>query len=36
MSMYGIPEEVVILVKAMYNECAILDEGETTEWFQVQ
>jgi len=38
MSMYGIPEELIELVKAMYNnfECAVLDEGETTEWFQVQ
>jgi len=36
--MYGIPEELIALVKAMYNnfECAVLDEGETTEWFQVQ
>ncbi|XP_078352308.1 uncharacterized protein LOC144637002 [Oculina patagonica] len=38
MSMYGIPEELIALVKAMYNnfECAVLDEGGTTEWFQVQ
>ena len=38
MSMYGIPEELIELVKTMYNnfECAVLDEGETTEWFQVQ
>jgi len=36
MSKYRIPEEVIILVKAMYNKCTILDEGEKTEWFQVQ
>ena len=38
MSMYGIPEELIILEKMMYNnfECAVLEEGETTEWFQVQ
>ena len=38
MSMYGIPEELITLVKAMYNnfECAVLEEGETTEWFRVQ
>ena len=38
MSMYGIPEELIALVKAMYNnfECAVLAEGETAEWFQVQ
>jgi len=38
MSVYGIPEELMELVKAMYNNfgCAVLDEGETTEWFQVQ
>ena len=38
MLMYGIPEELIILVKMMYNifECAVLEEGETTEWFQVQ
>ncbi|KAL9965516.1 hypothetical protein ACROYT_G029324 [Oculina patagonica] len=36
--MYGIPEELIALVKAMFNnfECAVLDEGGTTEWFQVQ
>jgi len=34
-SMCGIPEELIELVKAMYNnfDCAVLDEGETTEWF---
>ena len=36
--MCGIHEELIELVKAMYNnfECAVLDEGETREWFQVQ
>ena len=36
--MYGIPEELIVLVKMMYNnfECAVLEEGEITEWFQVQ
>ena len=38
MSIYGISEELISLTKAMYNnfECAVLEEGETTEWFQVQ
>ena len=38
MSMYGIPEELITLVKAMYSyfECAILEEGEATEWLRVQ
>ena len=38
MSVYGIPEELIILTKAMYNnfECAVLEIGETTEWFQVR
>ena len=37
MSIYGIPEELISLTKAMYNnfECAVVEEGETTEWFQV-
>ena len=38
MSMYRIPKELIELVKVMCNnfECAVLDEGETTEWFHVQ
>ena len=38
MTIYGIPEELISLTKAMYNnfECAVVEEGETTEWFQVQ
>ena len=38
MSMYGIPEEFITLVKVMYNnfECPVLEDGETTEWFEVQ
>ena len=37
MSVYGIPEELIIMVEMIYNfECAVLEEGETTEWFQVQ
>lgn len=38
MSIYGISKEVIGLTKAMYNnfECSVLEEGETTEWFQVQ
>ena len=38
MSIYGIPEELICLIKAMYSncECAVVEEGETTEWFQVQ
>ena len=36
MSIYGIPEELICLIKAMYSkfECAVMEEGETTEWFQ--
>jgi len=36
MSMHRIPEELITLVKAMYNnfECAVLDEGETTNGFK--
>ena len=38
MSIYGISEELISLTKAMYNnfECAVVEEAETTEWFQVQ
>ena len=38
MSIYEISEELISLIKAMYNnfECAVVEEGETTEWFQVQ
>ena len=38
MSIYGIPEELICLIKAMYSnfECAVVEEGETKEWFQVQ
>ena len=38
MSINGMPEELISLTKAMYNnfKCAVLEEGETTEWFQVQ
>ena len=37
MSMYGIPEELICLIKAMYSnfESAVVEEGETREWFQV-
>ena len=35
MSIYGIPEELISLTKAMYNnfECTVVEEGETTVWF---
>ena len=40
MSIYGIPEELISLTctRAMYInfECTVVEEGETTEWFQVQ
>ena len=38
MSMYGIPEKLITLVKAMYSifECAVFEEGKPTEWFGVQ
>ena len=33
MSIYGIPEELISLTKAIYNnfECAVMEEGETTD-----
>ncbi|XP_078371407.1 uncharacterized protein LOC144655059 [Oculina patagonica] len=36
MSMYGIPEELIALVKVMYNnfECTVLDEGEKQNGFK--
>ncbi len=36
MSMYGIPEELIALVKVMYNnfECTVLDEGEKHNGFK--
>ena len=35
-SMQGIPEELNTLVKAMYFERPVLEEGEIIEWFRVQ
>ena len=38
MTMYGISDELIALVRAMCNnlEYAVLEEGETKVWFQVQ
>ena len=38
MLMCGIPEELITTRKAMYSscECLVLEEGETTEWFQIK
>ena len=38
MSIYGISEELISLTNAVYNnfECAVVEEGETTEWSQVK
>ncbi|PIK62384.1 endonuclease-reverse transcriptase [Apostichopus japonicus] len=34
---YQIPDKIIRIVKALYDnvECAVVDEGETTEWFHV-
>ena len=38
MSIYEIPGELISMTKAIYNnfECAVMEGGETIEWFQVQ
>ena len=38
MQRYGIPEKIVKIVKLFYEgfECAIEDQGEQGEWFQIQ
>ena len=37
MKQYGIPTKLITIVKALYDgfQCAVIDEGETTEWFPV-
>ena len=37
MNAYGIPRKIVPMVKALYGgfQCAVLDEGEKTEWFNI-
>ena len=38
MESYGIPRKIIHMVKMLYedNECAVLDEGEESEWFKVK
>ncbi|PIK45536.1 hypothetical protein BSL78_17607 [Apostichopus japonicus] len=38
MRQYGIPGKIINIVKIMYSDsvCAVLDDGEVTEWFQVK
>ena len=38
MKSYGIPGKIIGVVKALYNnfECAVMDEGQTTEWFKIK
>lgn len=38
MRQYGIPGKIINIVKLMYSDsvCAVLDDGEVTEWFQVK
>ena len=38
MKKYGIPEKIINIIKALYQdfECAVLDNGETTEWFKIK
>ena len=37
MRQYGIPKKIIQLVKTLYEnfQCSVIDEGNTTEWFQV-
>ena len=37
MRQYGIPKKMIQLVKTLYDnfQCSVIDEGDTTEWFQV-
>ena len=38
MRQYGIPSKLINIVKLMYTDsmCAVLDDGEETEWFKVK
>ena len=38
MRQYGIPRKIINMVKLMYSgsACAVLDDGEITEWFEVK
>ena len=38
MASYGIPHKIIRMVHILYqvNECAVLDEGEQSEWFKVK
>ena len=38
MESYGIPCKIIHMVQMLYkdSECAVLDEGEESEWFKVK
>ena len=38
MRVYGIPEKLINLVKAFYDDfkCAVIHQGETSEWFDIK
>ncbi|KAI0213038.1 hypothetical protein LSAT2_001968, partial [Lamellibrachia satsuma] len=40
MERYGIPRKIIHMVQNLmlyeYSECAVLDEGEESEWFKVK
>ena len=38
MKAYGIPEKLINLVKAFYNDfkCGVIHQGETSEWFDIK
>ena len=38
MESYGIPLKIIHIVQMLYedSECAVLDEGEESEWFKVK
>ena len=38
MENYGIPRKIIHMVQMLYEEreCAVLDEGEESEWFKVK
>ena len=38
MRQYGIPSKLIDIVTLMYtdNMCAVLDDGEETDWFKVK
>ena len=38
MKTYGIPEKMINLIKVFYGDfkCSVIDEGETSEWFDIK